>query len=403
MGCKVQISEIAKVKGGKRLPKGVHLQSKQNAHPYIRVRDFNCRTLELNDAFEYVDDETQKSIRQYIVSTGDVLVTIVGTIGLTAIVGQSLDGANLTENCVKISGLDSVDSEYLYYYLSSPFGQQEIARRTVGAVQPKLPIKNIRSMEIDYPTREERERIVALLSLMDDKVEFNSRINDYLAAITDSGFDALIATETEEVPLPQVIDILSGGTPKTKEYSYWEGGTIPFFGPGDVGSSAYVLTTEKHITELGLQNCNSSLYPIDTVFLTARGTVGKVAVAGRPMAMNQSCFALTGNDWIPQTYVFQIIKRAVKSLRAKANGATFAAINTRDLRDELIPIPSRKTIENYDNWARPLFSLMLANEEESLRLASLRDALLPKLMTGEIDVSKIELPTQPNNHFQEDE
>lgn len=220
MGCKVQISEIAKVKGGKRLPKGVHLQSKQNAHPYIRVRDFNCRTLELNDAFEYVDDETQKSIRQYIVSTGDVLVTIVGTIGLTAIVGQSLDGANLTENCVKISGLDSVDSEYLYYYLSSPFGQQEIARRTVGAVQPKLPIKNIRSMEIDYPTREERERIVALLSLLDDKVEFNSRINDYLAELGDALFNRECPQSNEpNAILSDIAQVTMGQSPSGSSYN----------------------------------------------------------------------------------------------------------------------------------------------------------------------------------------
>lgn len=115
-------------------------------------------------------------------STGDVLLTIVGTIGLTAIVGQSLGGANLTENCVKISGLDSVDSRYLYYYLSSAFGQREIANRTVGAVQPKLPIKNIRSMEVIYPDRETRERIVSILSFLDDKIELNWRINDYLAA-----------------------------------------------------------------------------------------------------------------------------------------------------------------------------------------------------------------------------
>lgn len=109
----------------------------------------------------------------------------------------------------------------------------------------------------------------------------------------------------------------------------------PFFTPRDVTNSVYTLTTEKHITDVGLNNCNSELYPVDTVFLTARGTVGKVAIAERPMAMNQSCFAFRGNG-IPQSIVFQIIKNAVKSLRAKANGATFAAINTRDLKIETV-------------------------------------------------------------------
>ena len=217
--------------------------------------------------------------------------------------------------------------------------------------------------------------------------------------MADARFAELVANAEDEIQLPQAINILSGGTPKTKEPSYWEDGTIPFFGPGDVKGAVYTLETEKHITELGLDNCNSSLYPVNTVFLTARGTVGKVAIAGRPMAMNQSCFAFSGIDWFPQTYVYQVIKRAVRSLKAKSNGATFAAINTRDLKDEMIPMPHRNAVEEYDKWATPLYALMLANEEESIRLASLRDALLPKLMSGEVDVSRIELPTQPNNHL----
>lgn len=217
--------------------------------------------------------------------------------------------------------------------------------------------------------------------------------------MADARFAELVANAEDEIQLPQAINILSGGTPKTKEPSYWEDGTIPFFSPGDVKGAVYTLETEKHITELGLDNCNSSLYPVNTVFLTARGTVGKVAIAGRPMAMNQSCFAFSGIDWFPQTYVYQVIKRAVRSLKAKSNGATFAAINTRDLKDEMIPMPHRNAVEEYDKWATPLYALMLANEEESIRLASLRDALLPKLMSGEVDVSRIELPTQPNNHL----
>ena len=209
--------------------------------------------------------------------------------------------------------------------------------------------------------------------------------------LANAQFTTLLAGEIEEIALPKVINILSGGTPKTKEPTYWENGTIPFFEPGDVNESAYTLETDKYITELGLNNCNSALYPVNTVFLTARGTAGKVAIAGRPMAMNQSCFAFSGIDWVPQTYVFQIICRAVRSLKAKSNGATFAAINTRDLKGELVPMASKKDIEAYDAWATPLFELMFSHEEESIRLAKVRDALLPKLMAGEIDVSEVEL------------
>ena len=112
------IADVSIVKGGKRLPKGVTLITERNTHPYIRVRDLNdCKVLKLNMNYEYVDDETQKSIARYIVSSGDIVLSIVGTIGLVAIVGESLAGANLTENCVKITQMNGVDREYLYYYL----------------------------------------------------------------------------------------------------------------------------------------------------------------------------------------------------------------------------------------------------------------------------------------------
>ena len=104
MICK--LGTLASVKGGKRLPKGVNLISTPNSHPYIRVRDLNNqRMLELNSDYEFVDDETQKQIARYIVQKGDIILSIVGTIGLVAIVGESLDNANLTENCVKILSL----------------------------------------------------------------------------------------------------------------------------------------------------------------------------------------------------------------------------------------------------------------------------------------------------------
>ena len=223
-------------------------------------------------------------------------------------------------------------------------------------------------------------------------------VNGYLADAVDGLFEKALG-QSEEKTLTDVVEILSGGTPKTKISEYWEDGEIPFFGPGDANGSTYCLTTAKHITQLGLENCNSELYPVDTVFLTARGTVGKVAMAGKPMAMNQSCFAFRGLG-VSQPAVYQIIKRAVRSLKVKANGATFAAINTRDLKIEAILVPSDEELTAFEEEAASLHSMMRVNEEESLKLSSLRDALLSKLIAGEIDVSKVDL-TQINSHLSE--
>ena len=151
------IGDIADVKGGKRLPKGGNLQTVPNDHPYIRVRDLNNEcVVQLSSDFEYVDAVTQKSIARYIVHTSDVIVSIVGTIGLTALVHESLDTANLTENCVKITNLKEVSPEYLLLFLRSTTGQNAIRQGTVGAVQAKLPIKNIQAITI--PTIPETQR-----------------------------------------------------------------------------------------------------------------------------------------------------------------------------------------------------------------------------------------------------
>lgn len=131
--------------------------------------------------------------------------------------------------------------------------------------------------------------------------------------------------------------------------------------------------------------------------MTARGTVGKVSIAGVPMAMNQSCFAFYGIG-IEQSAVYQVIKSAVRSLKAKANGATFAAINTRDLKIEEVTIPCEEGLERYQNVARGIHAFTLSNTKENLQLAELRDTLLPKLMSGEINVSKVDV-TQLNNHL----
>ena len=385
----VKLGDVATVKGGKRLPKGTNLITTPNSHPYIRVRDLNNQsTLELNDDFEYVDDETQKSISRYIVEAGDIVLSIVGTIGLVAIIGESLHKANLTENCVKLTQLDGVDRDYLYYFLKSGLGQAEIAKGTVGAVQAKLPIKNIQNIDVILPDIETQKRISSILRSIDDKISTNQKINDNLQQQVAALFSKFYNQAETEVGFTEIIQVLGGGTPKTGESTYWNG-NVPFFTPKDVGSP-YTLTTEKTITEEGLAHCNSRLYPVNTVFVTARGTVGKVGLPGVPMAMNQSCYALVGKD-THQLLVYFYTLKAVDRLKHKASGAVFDAITTRDFESEIIMKLSDDDTKDFLNVAEPIYQAVLSNSIENLRLASLRDSLLPKLMTGEIDVSDIQL------------
>ena len=231
-------------------------------------------------------------------------------------------------------------------------------------------------------------KIAKILSSLDDKIELNNRINDNLEQQARELFSNFYERATESVPFTSIIQILGGGTPKTSESSYWNG-DIPFFTPKDVGCP-YTFMTEKTITEDGLNHCNSRLYPVNTSFVTARGTVGKVGLSGSPMAMNQSCYALVGKD-IEQLLVYFYTLETVNALKHKASGAVFDAITTKDFDSERVMQLSENDSAVFLTIASPMFETILSNCLENKRLIELRDALLPKLMSGEIDVSSVKI------------
>lgn len=282
------------------------------------------------------------------------------------------------------------DENFVYYLVCSPLIREPAIKSMVGSSgRQRVQTDVLQNLEIAIPNLEMQRKIGSLLKSIDDKIAENTAINENLQQQAQALFKDLIADIQEQVPFTSVIQVLGGGTPKTGKQEYWNG-EIPFFTPKDVGSP-YVLSTEKSITPLGLDNCNSHLYPVDTVFLTARGTVGKVSLAGVPMSMNQSCYALAGKDGLHQIVVYHHVLETVKVLKHKASGAVFDAIITRDFDTESVPALSSKQIEDFLAVAKPIYSDILNRTFENHRLSVLRDTLLPKLMNGEIDVSEVKI------------
>lgn len=193
-----ELGSLAEVKGGKRLPKGVNLVTTPNQHPYIRVRDLNNTVFaSLSNDYEYVDDETQQSISRYTVSTGDLLISIVGTIGLTAIVDHTLNKANLTENCVKLTNIKNITPEYLLLFLRSLQGVEAISKGTVGAVQLKLPIKNIQSITVPLLCDEGLQPLQETLSAIFSQISANIVEMKQLADIRDTLLPKLMSGEID--------------------------------------------------------------------------------------------------------------------------------------------------------------------------------------------------------------
>lgn len=285
---------------------------------------------------------------------------------------------------------DVVSPKYLYYFLknSSTVAELQLLAETRSGTFPQITFSEVANLTIPVPSLAVQEVIVQTMQCLEDKITCNEQINDNLQQQAAALFSSLYDRSNTEVRFTDLIQILGGGTPKTGENTYWNG-NIAFFTPKDVGIP-YTLITEKTISKEGLSHCNSRLYPVNTVFVTARGTVGKVGMSGVPMAMNQSCYALVGKE-THQLLVYFYTLKAVDRLKHKASGAVFDAITTRDFESEQIMKLSDDDATAFLRVAEPMFQEVLNNNIENLRLSTLRDSLLPKLMSGEIDVSAVQL------------
>lgn len=342
---------------------------------------------------KFVSEDKARSLHRSIAKRRDIVVTISGNVGQISYIpdNSQYEEYLCSQRQFRVTFDESkIYVPYLVYYLHSVEGRSKILAFANQTGVPALsqPLKNFRKIKIDLPSLENQHKIAAILSALDEKIATNRAINDNLQQQAAALFSTLYDRSNTEVSYTDLIRVLGGGTPKTGESTYWNG-DVAFFTPKDVGLP-YTLVTEKSITEEGLSHCNSRLYPVNTVFVTARGTVGKVSLSGIPMAMNQSCYALVGKK-THQLLVYFYTLKAVDRLKHKASGAVFDAITTRDFESEQIMKLSDNDAKTFLCVAEPMFQKMLNNSIENLQLSTLRDSLLPKLMSGELDVSAVEL------------
>ena len=343
-------------------------------------------------AFRFVTKEKADSLNKANAHRGDIVITHRGTLGQIAFIPQDsrYDRYVISQSQFRVRCNDKVLPEYLVYYFHTPIGQHKLLSNASQVGVPALarPSSTFQQIEVVLPELSIQKRVVEIISTIQKKIANNQELNDNLQQQAAALFSSLYDRSNTEVGFTDLIQILGGGTPKTGENTYWNG-NIAFFTPKDVGTP-YTLITEKTISKEGLSHCNSRLYPVNTVFVTARGTVGKVGMSGVPMAMNQSCYALVGKE-THQLLVYFYTLKAVDRLKHKASGAVFDAITTRDFESEQIMKLSDDDATAFLRIAEPMFQEVLNNNIENLRLSTLRDSLLPKLMSGEIDVSAVQL------------
>ena len=395
----MQLKDVATVKGGKRLPKSDTLVGVKTNHPYIRIRDmYQSYPLEINDKFEYITEDTHQKIKQYIVEEGDVIIAVVGsTIGLVSLIGKSLNGANLTENCDKIVNLHNYDNRFLYYFLKSQEGQDEIRKGIVGSSQPKLPIYNIERFQIPDISIDIQMKIVEIIEGIDKKIKTNEEINKNLEQQAETLFHSLFVENVnltwKDGVLSDLGTVVAGGTPsKTKPEYYSEQG-IAWITPKDLSlnKSKFISHGEIDISELGFSKSSATKMPTGTVLFSSRAPIGYIAIAVNEVTTNQGFKSVVPNENIGTAFMYYLLKFLLPTIEGMASGSTFKEISGAGMKSVPVVIPDNETIEKFNTFCTPIFQQQEVLETENSRLTDIRDALLPKLMSGELDVSDIDL------------
>ena len=389
----------------------------------------------LPEKFAFIDTETDEKLARSRLQEKDILFTIAGTIGRVAQVTNDILPAN-TNQAVAIvrPNPDLIFPRFLYYVLRDSKRIQLAQSRVVQSVQANFSLGELSAVELPLPPQEEQRAIAHILGTLDDRIELNRRANETLEAMARALFKAwfvdfepvrakmegrwergqslpglpahlydlfperLAESELGEIPegwemqpLSKLLTIIGGGTPKTSIEDYW-GGEIPWFSVVDTppASNVFVVATEKNITAQGLAGSSARLIPKGTTIISARGTVGNLAIAGCDMTFNQSCYGLRGTGGGGDYFVYLTSQQMVDQLKSMAHGSVFSTITRQTFEAIQRPVPPPGVLTAFEGLVRGWFDAILSSVVESRTLAQLRDTLLPKLISGELRVPDAE-------------
>ena len=393
--------------------------------PIVRVNNIRNGRIDTTDMLKVGADIEAKFQRSRL-RGGEVLLTLVGTLGEVAIVPDNLRGWNVARAVGVIPVRKDPGSLWVSICLRSAFIQHCIRTWATTTVQATFNLRDLAKLPIPIPPTETRKAIAAVLGALDDKIELNRRMNATLEAMARALFQswfvdfdpvrakldgrpptaldpatAALFPESfhdsplgsipqgwEVCPLSEKIQLLSGGTPKTSEPTYWDG-DIPWYSVRDAPSETdvWVIHTDKHVTKLGIANSAAQIFPEKTTIISARGTVGKLALTAVPMAINQSCYGVRGITGYGDYFTYYSLREATTQLQQRTHGTVFDTITTETFKTLDCIFPTPKITAAFDKRVEPLLGQIRANLHQSRTLATLRDTLLPKLLSGELSVA----------------
>jgi type I restriction enzyme S subunit len=326
---------------------------------------------------------------------------------------------------LRIEAKDKVNPLFLGYLLRSPQYRQIFQKIGNGTTIINLTQETLSSVIVEIPLLPTQERIADILGSLDDKIELNRQMNQTLEAMARAifkswfvDFDPVYAKmEGREYPLPaevmdlfpeelveselgliprgwevktinRVVETVGGATPSTKNPDFWENGIHHFATPKDLSNitAPILITTERKITDLGLQKISSRLLDKGTLLMSSRAPVGYLAITDIPVCINQGFIAMKCNRSLSTLYMLNWAISNMQEIQGRASGTTFKEISKQNFRTMEVLVPSTEMIVAFDSIVQSLYEKMTINLHQNDALSSIRDILLPKLMSGEVEV-----------------
>ncbi|MCL4550122.1 MAG: restriction endonuclease subunit S [Bacteroidetes bacterium] len=302
----------------------------------------------------------------------------------------------VSDNALVAKPKENFQAKFLFYFLKN-LGLNKLAE---GSSHPLVTQTLLNSIAVFITDNfDEQGTIASILSSLDDKIDLLHRQNKTLEQLAETLFrqwfvehrPELVESEAdekwEEKSLYEVIELFGGGTPKTEMPEYW-GGDINWMSGKDITANhkQFILATEKTINEEGVKNSSTKILPQYTSVISARGTVGKICLLGKPMAFSQTNYGILPKIKDCYFFTYLLLSYSVDELQSASYGSVFDTITTNTFKEHKLNLPSDNIITKFEVQVSPLFYKMLSNEKQILSLTQLRDTLLPKLISGEVRV-----------------
>lgn len=352
-------------------------------------------------AFRYVTREKADSLNKANAHRGDIVITHRGTLGQIVFIPQDsrYDRYVISQSQFRVRCNDKVLPEYLVYYFHTPIGQHKLLSNASQVGVPALarPSSTFQQIEVELPELSIQKRVVEIITAIQKKIENNQELNDNLEQQAQSYFQELFvdnaSPEWTTGTISDLGTVVGGSTPSKAKPEYYTESGIAWITPKDlsINKSKFVSHGENDITELGLKNSSAVIMPEGTVLFSSRAPIGYIAIAAGEVTTNQGFKSVVPKPEIGTPFVYFFLKNTLPVIEGMASGSTFKEVSGSTMKNVPAVIPDAETLAKFSDFCAAIFAQQRTLEEQNQSLAKLRDSLLPKLMSGEIDVSAVHL------------